>query len=682
MAKVTVDGIEVEVPNGATVLQACEAAGKEIPRFCYHERLSVAGNCRMCLVEVEKAPKPVASCAYPVADGMVVKTDSAMVRNARRGVMEFLLINHPLDCPICDQGGECDLQDQAVGYGMDHSRYREPKRAVKDKYVGPLIKTIMTRCIQCTRCIRFASEVAGVPELGATNRGENMEVGTYVEKALTTELSGNLIDICPVGALTSRPYAFVSRPWELRKTDSIDVQDATGTNIRIDTRGPEVLRILPRINDDVNEEWMADRGRFSFDGLKKKRLDRPWLRVDGKLKPASWAEAFRAVATKLRATAPDRIGAVAGELVDAEGAFALKALMTALGSGNLDCRTDGAAVDATRRDFYLFNTTIAGIDQADALLIIGSNPRTEAPVINARIRKRHVAGRFPIGRIGAAGVDLTYAHQHLGDGPAAIRALLDGSHPFAATLKAAKNPMVIVGRDALARADGAAVLAAAWQVAASVDAMRPDWHGFNLLHQFGGQVGALDVGFVGGKSLGAMLNGGVDALWLLGADGFDPALIAPGTFVIYQGHHGDRAAARADVILPGAAYTEKDATYVNTEGRAQRAWLAAHAPGEAREDWRIIRAASEGLGVTLPFDDLAQLRAQMAAAVPMLAAPFERRGCDDATGPAGDAAAMSDAPFVAATTAYHLADAIARASDVMAECARTYGGQPALQAAE
>ena len=681
MAKVIVDGIEVEVPNGATVLQACEAAGKEIPRFCYHERLSVAGNCRMCLVEVEKAPKPVASCAYPVADGMVVKTDSAMVRNARRGVMEFLLINHPLDCPICDQGGECDLQDQAVGYGMDHSRYQEAKRAVKDKYMGPLVKTIMTRCIQCTRCIRFASEVAGVPELGATNRGENMEVGTYVEKALTTELSGNLIDICPVGALTSRPYAFVSRPWELRKTDSIDVQDATGTNIRIDTRGPEVLRILPRIHDDVNEEWMADRGRFSFDGLKKKRLDRPWLRVDGKLKPASWAEAFRAIATRFRATTPDRIGAVAGELVDAESVYALKALMGALGSTNLDCRTDGAALDASRRDFYLFNTTIAGIDQADAALIIGSNPRLEAPVINARIRKRHVQGRFPTGRIGPAGVDLTYPHQHLGDGPAAIRALLDGSHPFAATLKAAKNPMVILGRDALARADGAAVLAAAWQVAASANALRADWHGFNVLHRFGGQVGALDVGFVGGKSLGAMLTGGVDALWLLGADGFDPGLIAPGTFVIYQGHHGDRAAARADVILPGAAYTEKDATYVNTEGRAQRAWLAVHAPGEAREDWRIIRAAGEGLGIRLPFDDLAQLRAAMTTAVLALAAPFARGGCTDAAGPAGNVGAMSDAPFAASSTPYHLADAIARASDVMAECASIYGGAT-LQAAE
>jgi NADH-quinone oxidoreductase subunit G len=595
--------------------------------------------------------------------------------------MEFLLINHPLDCPICDQGGECDLQDQAVAYGMDHSRYREEKRVVKDKYVGPLIKTIMTRCIQCTRCIRFASEVAGVPELGATNRGENMEVGTYVEKALTSELSGNLIDICPVGALTSRPYAFVSRPWELRKTDSIDVQDATGTNIRVDTRGPEVLRILPRINDDVNEEWMADRGRFSFDGLKRKRLDRPWLRVDGALKPVGWGEALRALTAKLQGAAPDRIGAGAGDLVEAESVFALKTLMAALGSQNLDCRQDGAAIDATRGDFYRFNTTIAGIDQADALLIIGSDPRKEAPVINARIRKRWSLGRFAVGRIGPAGLDLTYPHQHLGDGPAALRALLDGTHPFMETLKAAKHPMVILGRGALSRPDGLAVLAAAWQVASAADALRADWHGFNLLHLFGGQVGALELGFLPGpqgKTLGAMLGGGVDVLWLLGADGFDPALIGPSTFVIYQGHHGDRAAARADLILPGAAYTEKDGTWLNTEGRAQRAWLAVHPPGEAREDWRIIRAAAEVLGLALPFDNLAQLR----AAMPPLGEAFARGGCTDTNGPAGNPAAMSEAPFALPIAQYHLADAIARASEVMAECARTYGPAPQLLAAE
>jgi NADH-quinone oxidoreductase subunit G len=600
MAKVTIDGIEVEVPNGASVLQACEAAGKEIPRFCYHERLSVAGNCRMCLVEVEKAPKPVASCAYPVADGMKVFTDSPLVRNARRNVMEFLLINHPLDCPICDQGGECDLQDQATAFGGQGGRYREEKRAVKDKYLGPLVKTIMTRCIQCTRCVRFATEVAGVPELGATGRGENMQIGTYVEKALTTELSGNLIDICPVGALTSRPYAFVSRPWELSKTDSVDVLDAVGAAIRIDARGPEVLRIIPRTNEDVNEEWMADRGRFSFDGLKRKRLDRPWIRRDGKLQPASWPEALEYVAGKLKGVPGNRIGAVAGDLVDVESVFALKALMSALGSQNLDCRQDGAKIDGSRRDHYLFNTGIAGIEQADALLIIGSNPRKEAPVLNARIRKRWNTGAMPVAHIGLSDLDLTYKAEHLGEGSSALNALLDGSHAFAKVLSEAKKPMIIIGRGAVAREDGAAVLAAAWALANQIGALTPEWHGFNMLHLFGGQVGALDAGFLPGpqgQDLAGMLSGGVDALWLLGADGFEPAFISPGTFVIYQGHHGDRAASRADVILPGAAYTEKEGTYVNTEGRVQRGRLAVFPPGEAKEDWRIIRAAAAPRGV-------------------------------------------------------------------------------------
>jgi NADH-quinone oxidoreductase subunit G len=570
MAKVTIDGIEVEVPNGASVLQACEAAGKEIPRFCYHERLSVAGNCRMCLVEVEKAPKPVASCAYPVADGMKVFTDTPVVRNARRGVMEFLLINHPLDCPICDQGGECDLQDQAVSYGKDGSRYREEKRSVKDKYVGPLIKTIMNRCIHCTRCIRFAAEVAGVPEMGATGRGESMEVGTYVEKALTSELSGNLIDLCPVGALTSRPYAFVSRPWELRKTDSVDVLDATGAAIRVDVRGDEVLRILPRTNDDVNEEWIGDRSRFAFDGLKRKRLDRPWVRRDGKLVPASWAEAFGAIVQGARGKT---IGALAGDMVEAESLFALKAMLAAMGSRNLDCRQDGAKIDTSRPDYYLFNSGIAGIEQADAIVVIGSNPRVEAPVINARIRKRWSLGGMRVGLIGPS-VDLTYPAAQLGSGPGDIARAAE-------FLSGAKNPMIVLGRGAIARDDGAAVLAAAWDLAKASGALREDWHGFNLLHLFGGQVGALDLGFVpgeGGQDMAAMLAGGVEALWLLGADGFDAADIPASTFVIYQGHHGEAAAARADVILPGAAYTEKDGTWVNTEGRVQMGRMAVTPP--------------------------------------------------------------------------------------------------------
>ncbi|MFZ4407022.1 MAG: NADH-quinone oxidoreductase subunit NuoG [Paracraurococcus sp.] len=682
MAKVTVDGIEVDVPNGVSVLQACEAAGKEIPRFCYHERLSVAGNCRMCLVEVEKAPKPIASCAYPVAEGMKVFTDSAMVRKARRGVMEFLLINHPLDCPICDQGGECDLQDQAMAYGLDKSRYLEEKRAVKDKYMGPLVKTIMTRCIQCTRCVRFATEVAGVPELGATNRGENMEIGTYVEKALTTELSGNLIDICPVGALTSRPYAFVSRPWELRKTDSIDVLDATGTNIRVDVRSGEVLRILPRTNDDVNEEWMADRGRFAFDGLKRRRLDRPWIRQDGKLKPATWAEAFGAIATKLKGMPGARIGAVAGDLVDAEALVALKDLLAALGSHNLECRADGAAIDASRRDFYTFNTGIAGIEEADALLIIGSNPRTESPVINARIRKRVVAGGFPVGVIGPRGIDLTYGHDWLGEGGDTLRALAAGTHRFNDVLRAAKRPMLILGRGALTRTDGAAVLAAAWQIAAQNNMLQAEWHGFNLLHLHGGQVAALDLGFVPPAD-GAAISPGIEALWLLGADGFDAGRVPDGTFVIYQGHHGEAAAARADVILPGAAYTEKDATWVNTEGRVQRGRLAVYPPGEAREDWKIIRAASEVLGNRLPYDSLDAVRARLAAVNPVFAGPgFAPHGCTDLAGPAGDPAAVTDAAFAPALSNYWQADVISRASATMAECAKVYAAPAPALAAE
>ncbi|MGC8523435.1 MAG: NADH-quinone oxidoreductase subunit NuoG [Acidibrevibacterium sp.] len=676
MAKVTVDGIEVEVPNGASVLQAAELAGKEIPRFCYHDRLSVAGNCRMCLVEVEKSPKPVASCAFPVADGMVVKTDSPMVRQARRGVMEFLLINHPLDCPICDQGGECDLQDQSMGYGMDHSRYRESKRAVKDKNLGPLVKTVMTRCIQCTRCVRFAAEIAGVPELGATGRGENMEIGTYVERALSSELSGNLIDICPVGALTSKPYAFVARSWELKKTDGIDVLDAVGCNIRIDARGPEVLRILPRLNEDVNEEWLGDKSRFAVDGLKRRRLDRPWVKKDGKLAEASWREAFLAIASQIKGRDPARIGAIAGDLCDAESMLALKDLMAALGSANLDCRQDGAQLDATRRDFYLFNTTIAGIEDADAILIIGANPRREAPVLNARIRKRWLASPISIAAIGER-ADLTYPAEWLGESPQALAELRRGTLPFAGVLREAKRPMIILGQGALRRADGAAVLAAAWALAAECGALDPDWHGFNMLHTAAARVGALDLGFLpgaGGKDITGMMAGGVDVLWLLGADEIDMATVGAETFVVYQGHHGDRGAARADVVLPGAAYTEKSGTYVNTEGRVQRSEFAVFPPGEAREDWRILRAFAETLGHRLPYDDLEALRQRLIAVAPVFGRTDElpRRGAVDLTPPAGNPDALGMAPFVPALANYYQTDPISRASPTMTACAATY----------
>ena len=673
MPKLTIDGIEVEVAQGSTILQAAEQAGIEIPRFCYHERLSIAGNCRMCLVEVEKTPpKPIASCSYPAAEGMVVHTDSKMVRNGRRGVMEFLLINHPLDCPICDQGGECDLQDQAMGFGADHSRYDENKRAVPDKNLGPLVKTSMNRCIHCTRCIRFITEVAGVPDLGATARGEHMEVGTYVEKALGSELSGNIIDLCPVGALTSKPYAFVARPWELAKVDSIDVLDAVGTNIRIDARGTEVLRILPRINEDVNEEWLGDKSRFAIDGLKRRRLDRPWVRENGKLRAATWDEAFNAIAAKLKPLSPDRIGAIAGDLCDVESVLALKDLLTSLGSTNVDCRQDGARLDASRRDFYCFNTSIAGIEEADAILLVGSNPRKEAPVLNARIRKAWSAHGIPVGVIGSE-TDLTYPVTHLGVEPSLLTDLHNGTNAFASTLANAKKPMIIVGQGALTRPDGSAILAAAWRLAAQVGALSHDWHGFNVLHTAAGRVGALDLAFVpgqNGKSVDAMLNGGVDLLWLLGADGFDPARIAAGTFVVYQGHHGDFGAQRADVILPGAAYTEKSGTYVNTEGRAQRGFKAIYPPGEAREDWTILRAFSAIIGKTLPYDTIEALRTRMEQLNPVFGRIgfLPRFGCSDHTGPVGDPAVLSDQPLTSSVPNYYVTDPISRASPTMAAC--------------
>ncbi len=674
MPKLTIDGIEVEVPAGSTVLQAAEAAGIEIPRFCYHDRLSIAGNCRMCLVEIEKTPpKPISSCTYPAAEGMIVHTDTPMVRNGRRGVMEFLLINHPLDCPICDQGGECDLQDQAMGYGMDHSRYAENKRAVPDKNLGPLVKTVMTRCIHCTRCIRFISEVAGVPDLGATNRGEHMEVGTYVEKALSSELSANIIDLCPVGALTSKPYAFSARPWELSKTDSVDVLDAVGAAIRVDTRGPEVLRILPRLNEDVNEEWLGDKSRFSVDGLKRRRLDRPWVRLDGTLKPATWQQAFDAIAAKLHGVAGERMGAIAGDLCDAESMLALKDLMTALGSPNVDCRQDGARLSNARRDFYTFNTQIAGIEEADAILIIGSNPRREAPVLNARIRKAWQHNGAKIALIGAE-TDLTYPLTHLGTGPQAFG---DGE----AFLKGAKHPMVIVGQGALSRADGDAVLAAAWKLAESAGALTAEWHGFNVLHTAAARVGALDLGFVpgpNGKRVAEMMD--LDVLWLLGADEFDTKAISPGTFVIYQGHHGDAGAARADVILPGSAYTEKSGTYVNTEGRVQRGFAALHPPGEAREDWKIIRALSARLGHTLPYDTIEALRARLEQVNPVFAniGFLPRFGCADIAGPRGGT--LSDLPFAPVIRHYHQTDPISRASPTMAACVAALEPAPAMAA--
>ncbi len=666
MPKLTINGIAVEAPAGATVLQACQLAGIEVAHFCFHERLAIAGNCRMCLVEQEKAPKPIASCAQPVADGMVIFTDSEKARKARKGVMEFLLINHPLDCPICDQGGECDLQDQAMAYGFDRGRYHENKRAVKDKDFGPLVETSMNRCIHCTRCVRFIGDVAGVADLGGIGRGENMEIDTFVGKALESELSGNIIDLCPVGALTAKPYAFAARPWELRKTESIDVLDAVGSNIRVDARGPAVLRILPRLHEDVNEEWISDKTRFAVDGLSKRRLDRPYVRRGGKLAEASWQEAFAAIAGRLKGLAGDRIAAIAGDLCDAEAMFALKDLMGGLGSRHLDCRQDGAALDAACRAGYLFNTSIAGIEQADACVLIGTNPRVEAAIINARLRKRWLQGGFKIGAFGPP-LDPTYTVTQLGAGP---QGLLARAREF---LMGAKKPMLVLGQGPLRRSDGAAILAQARELAESAGMVRDDWNGFNVLHLAAARVAGLDLGFVpgaGGRDVAGIVagceQGAIDALYLLGADEIDVSRLG-GAFVIYQGHHGDKAAARADVVLPGAAYTEKDATYVNTEGRVQQARRAVFPPGDAREDWAILRALSAVLGRALPYDSLAALRAKLTQSYPSFAALDQVPRA--AWGAFGKAGPVNATGFAYPIADFYRTDAVSRASPTMAECA-------------
>ncbi len=667
MPKLTIDGVEIEVDAGLTVLQACEIAGREIPRFCYHERLSVAGNCRMCLVEMERAPKLIASCAMPVDDGMIIITDSETIRQARKGVMEFLLINHPLDCPICDQGGECDLQDQSIGFGYDRSRYSEEKRTVKNKNFGPLVSTVMTRCIHCTRCIRFATEIVGVPELGATGRGEHTEVGTYVEKTLSSELSGNIIDLCPVGALTSKPYAFNARPWELKKTESIDVMDALGANIRIDTRGAEVLRIVPRNNDDVNEEWISDKSRFACDGLRRQRLDQPYIRQDGKLQAASWGEAFAVVAAKVKATSGSKIAAIAGDQADCESMYALKKLLESLGSANMDCRQDGAAVGDGSRAGYLFNSTIAGIEEADAILIVGSNPRLESPVLNARIRKRFLKGNVSIGVIGEE-TDLTYRYDYLGAGPDSLLDVSDGSHKFAKVLNEAEIPMIIVGSSVLTREDGAAVLSTARKIAESTGMISDGWNGFNVLHTAASRVGGLDLGFTpdeGGADIKEIISGGMDVVYLLGADEIDMTAL-DNTFVIYQGHHGDAGAHRADVIFPGAAYTEKNATYVNLEGRVQRTQLASFPVGEAKEDWAILRALSAELGQTLAFNSLAELRERMTAATPCLGNVDEIAAAE--WGEFGVEGVMSSDAFTNPIDNFFMTAPISRASLTMAEC--------------
>ncbi len=667
MPKVTVDDIEVEVPAGATVLQACEAAGKEIPRFCYHERLSIAGNCRMCLVEVKPGPpKPQASCALPAADGQAIRTDSPMVKKAREGVMEFLLINHPLDCPICDQGGECDLQDQSVAYGRGATRYDENKRAVTEKYMGPIVKTAMTRCIQCTRCIRFAQEVAGVEDIGAIGRGENMQITTYLEHAIQSELSGNVVDLCPVGALTSKPYAFEARPWELRKTPAIDVMDAVGTNIRLDARGRQVLRALPRVNDDVNEEWASDKARHNVDGLVRRRLDRPYVRVGGTLQPATWEAAFAAIAA---VDAGASVAAVAGDLLDCETMYAAKVLLRQMGSSLLEGRQTGLAYDTSSLAAVNFNTTIAGIERADAILLIGSDVRREAPLVNTRIRKAIKFGA----RVFAIGpeTDLTYPVEWLGTDTALLATLP------AAVIDAfakAERPAVIVGGGAL-KVPG--VHGAALALVETLGLVKADWNGFNVLHMAAARMGGLMLGYAQAGGIADLRDARL--VFALGADEVDWSTF--GGFKVYIGHHGDAGAAAADVVLPGASYAEKPGTYVNLEGRVQRSERAVFPPGDAREDWAILRALSDVLGARLPFDSFPALRAAMAAEVPALGQEgLADYGWSVPTLPASPSGAITGYPI----KDFYLTNAICRASPTMQQCSAeiTHGATQLLEAAE
>ncbi|NCP62620.1 MAG: NADH-quinone oxidoreductase subunit G [Alphaproteobacteria bacterium] len=677
MPKITIDGRTIEVESGTTVLQAARSLETEIPVFCYHERLDVAGNCRMCLVEQENAPKPIASCAMPVMDGMVIHTNTEKVRKAREGVLEFLLMNHPLDCPICDQGGECDLQDITMSYGRGESRYDYAKRAVPEKYMGPLIKTFMTRCIHCTRCVRFADRVGGKAELGGIARGENAEITTYLDASVKTELSGNLVDICPVGALTSRPYSYQGRPWELRKTNSIDVHDAVGSNISVQTFGMKVRRILPRLHEGINEEWISDKTRHACDALALQRLDRPYIREKGKLRPATFEEAFAKISEKLKGSDGSKIAALAGDLADCEAMIALKDLMLGLGSPHFDCVLEGAALSTKTRGQYLFNTPIADLEKTDFALIIGANIRADASMVHTRLRKRYLEGGFKAAYLGGvldSDRDFTFAYDDLGNDVTVLEAILAGKHSISKALKKAKSPVIIVGYDALKRADGPAILTKASEIAESYGMIREEWNGFNILHKAASRVGGLDVGFIpqaGGmtkdKIESACENGDITFLYLLGVDNEICPTKTKSAFKVYQGHHGDLGAHNADVILPGAAYTEKDATYVNLEGRVQQTYLALNPPGEAKEDWRILRALSAVvLDNPLPYDTLAQVRERLQEVNPIFKTLDEIVPAQ--WKPITSKAALKTTKFAPSPFDFYRTNVIAGTSPTMAKC--------------
>ncbi|KAJ8763091.1 hypothetical protein K2173_023296 [Erythroxylum novogranatense] len=664
--EVFVDGYPVKIPKGFTVFQACEVAGVDIPRFCYHSRLSIAGNCRMCLVEVEKSPKPVASCAMPALPGMKIKTDTPLAKKAREGVMEFLLMNHPLDCPICDQGGECDLQDQSMAFGSDRGRFTEVKRSVVDKNLGPLVKTVMTRCIQCTRCVRFATEIAGVQDLGMLGRGSGEEIGTYVEKLMTSELSGNVIDICPVGALTSKPFAFKARNWELKGTESIDVTDAVGSNIRIDSRGPEVMRIIPRLNEDINEEWISDKTRFCYDGLKRQRLNDPMIRgSDGRFKAVSWHDALTVVAEIVHEVKPEEIVGIAGRLSDAESMIALKDFLNRMGSNNVWCEGNGPNPNADLRSGYIMNTGISSLEKADVFLLVGTQPRVEAAMVNARIRKTVRASNAKVGYVGPP-ADFNYDYEHLGTGPQTLLEIVEGRHPFFSTISNAKNPVIIVGAGLFEREDKDAVFSVVEAIAKKGNVVRPDWNGFNVLLHNAAQAAALDLGLVPESNQSIVT---AKFVYLMGADDADLDKIPKDAFVVYQGHHGDRGVYRANVILPASAFSEKEGTYENTEGCTQQTLPAVPTVGDARDDWKIIRALSEVAGVRLPYDNFGAIRSRIRTVAPNLSSLDEREPATFGFSVKPESnQKMSSTPFKAAVENFYMTDSITRASKIMAQC--------------
>ncbi len=671
MPKIIIDNQEIDFENGMTVMQACEIANVEIPRFCYHDKLTIAGNCRMCLVEMEKSPKPIASCAMPAGEGMIIKTNTDLVKKARKGVMEFLLINHPLDCPICDQGGECDLQDQALYYGFDKSRYIENKRAVKNKHMGPLVSTIMTRCIHCTRCVRFSTEVAGVDDLGLLGRGEEAEITTYLEKTIESELSGNVIDLCPVGALTNKPYAFKARPWELKRTESIDVFDAMGSSIRIDSRGKKVFRILPRINDEINEEWISDKSRFAIDGLVKQRLDKVYIKNDNKLEVSEWNNALELINNEIKKRSPNQTSALSGQFTDIESLYATKSFLNSLNSNFYDCRFDNAQFIENNRSSYIFNSSIQEIDNSDAILLVGSNPRWEASVLNARIRKAYINNNCKVALIGPK-INLTYKYDHLSEDILHLSEILNGKSNFCKILEQAKNPKIIIGTSAINFEYGKEVLKICSEISIKYNIANENFNGLNVLQQNISRVGALDIGFYNqtfDKNFDLLFEKHIKenkpVLFLLGLDDINGAILKD-AFVVYIGHHGDKIANFADIILPSPAFPEKSSTFVNTEGRVMQTTKCFHPLGDSKDEWKIFRVLSDKYKNNLNFNNLGELRKEIIKNYPFLRELYKLP--ENKTLNFGLSEDLKSKKINYNISNFYMTDPISRSSETMAKC--------------